>query len=137
MLYFFAILSAIFAALTTILSKVGLKDVDPNLATAIRTIIILIMAWGIVFFTGQIEGIQNITKRSLWFLLASGVTTGLSWIFYFKALSIGDASKVAPIDKFSLVITMILAFVFLGEQLNVKTIIAGILITAGTFVLVL
>ncbi len=130
-------MAALFAAATAILSKMGLKDVNPTLATAIRSVVILIMAWGIVFLTGQHKGLQNITTKSLWFLLASGVATGLSWLFYFQALQRGDVSKVAPLDKLSLVFTMVFAFVLLHEKLDFKTIIGGILITAGTFVLIL
>lgn len=114
-----------------------LKDVNPTLATVIRTVVILVMARGIVFLTGQHKGIQNVTHTSLWFLIASGVATGLSWLFYFKAIQIGEVSKVAPIDKLSLVFTMVFAFLLLGEKLDIKTIIGGVLITAGTFVMIL
>ena len=133
----YAILSAVFAALTSILAKIGISDINSNLATAIRTIVVLIMAWGIVFMTGAQSGIQDITAKSWIFLVLSGIATGLSWLFYYKALQLGDASKVVPIDKFSVVISMILAFVILKEDLTFKTVMGGILITAGTFVMIL
>ena len=133
----YAILSAFFAALTSILAKIGISDINSNLATAIRTIVVLIMAWGIVFMTGAQSGIQDITAKSWIFLILSGIATGLSWLFYYKALQLGDASKVVPIDKFSVVISMILAFVILKEDLTFKTVMGGILITAGTFVMIL
>ncbi len=133
----YAILSAVFAALTSILAKIGISDINSNLATAIRTIVVLIMAWGIVFMTGAQSGIQDITAKSWIFLALSGIATGLSWLFYYKALQLGDASKVVPIDKFSVVISMILAFVILKEDLTFKTVMGGILITAGTFVMIL
>lgn len=133
----YAILSAVFAALTSILAKIGISDINSNLATAIRTIVVLIMAWGIVFMTGAQSGIQDITAKSWIFLVLSGITTGLSWLFYYKALQLGDTSKVVPIDKFSVVISMILAFVILKEDLTFKTVMGGILITAGTFVMIL
>lgn len=133
----YAILSAFFASLTSILAKIGISDINSNLATAIRTIVVLIMAWGIVFMTGAQSGIQDITAKSWIFLVLSGIATGLSWLFYYKALQLGDASKVVPIDKFSVVISMILAFVILKEDLTFKTVMGGILITAGTFVMIL
>lgn len=133
----YAILSAVFAALTSILAKIGISDINSNLATAIRTIVVLIMAWGIVFMTGAQIGIQDTTAKSWIFLVLSGIATGLSWLFYYKALQLGDASKVVPIDKFSVVISMILAFVILKEDLTFKTVMGGILITAGTFVMIL
>lgn len=133
----YAILSAFFCALTSILAKIGISDINSNLATAIRTIVVLIMAWGIVFMTGAQSGIQDITAKSWIFLVLSGIATGLSWLFYYKALQLGDASKVVPIDKFSVVISMILAFVILKEDLTFKTVMGGILITAGTFVMIL
>ena len=133
----YAILSAVFAALTSILAKIGISDINSNLATAIRTIVVLIMAWGIVFMTGAQSGIQDITAKSWIFLVLSGIATGLSWLFYYKALQLGDASKVVPIDKFSVVISMILAFVILKEDFTFKTVMGGILITAGTFVMIL
>lgn len=133
----YAILSAVFAALTSILAKIGISDINSNFATAIRTIVVLIMAWGIVFMTGAQSGIQDITAKSWIFLVLSGIATGLSWLFYYKALQLGDTSKVVPIDKFSVVISMILAFVILKEDLTFKTVMGGILITAGTFVMIL
>lgn len=133
----FALLSAVFAALTSILSKIGIKDVNSNLGTAIRTVVVLIMAWGIVFLTGKQKEITNISQKSLAFLVLSGIATGLSWLFYFKALQTGEASKVVPIDKLSIVITMVLAYFFLGEDFTIKTVIGGLLITAGTLVLVM
>ncbi len=134
---FYALLSAFFAALTSILAKTGMKNVNSNVGTAIRTIVVLFMAWLIVFLTGKYKEIPDITQKSWIFLILSGIATGLSWLCYFKALQIGDASKVVPIDKFSVVITMILAFLFLGEPLNAKTIIGGVIITIGMLVLVL
>jgi len=133
----YALLSALFAALTSILAKIGIEQVNSNLATAIRTVVVLVMAWGIVFLTGKQNEIAGITQKSWLFLLLSGCATGLSWLFYYKALQMGEASKVIPIDKFSVVISMLLAFVVLGEAVNTKSIIGGILITAGTFVLIL
>lgn len=133
----FALLSAFFAALTSILAKIGIDNINSNLATAIRTIVVLIMAWGIVFFTGTHSEISNIQAKSWIFLILSGVATGLSWLFYYKALQLGQASKVVPIDKFSVVISMILAFIILKETVTIKTIIGGFLITLGTFVLIL
>lgn len=128
----FAALSAVFAALTSILAKIGIDGVNSNLATAIRTIVVLIMAWVMVFVTNSQSGIAAIGKRSWLFLILSGLATGISWLCYYKALQIGDASKVVPVDKMSVVITMIMAFVFLNEKLTVKSIIGVILITAGT-----
>jgi transporter family protein len=133
----FALLSAFFAALTSILAKIGIQDVNSNLAVAIRTIVVLIMAWAIVFFTGKHNDIINIGQKNLFFLILSGLATGLSWLFYYKALQIGKASKVIPIDKFSLVFGMILAFIVLKETITIKTIFGGILITIGTFILIL
>ena len=133
----FALLSALFAALTSILAKIGIEGINSNLATAIRTIIVLIMAWGIVFFTGTHSEISNIQGKSWIFLILSGLATGLLWLFYYKALQLGEASKVVPIYKFSVVISMILAFIVLKEAITIKTIIGGILITMGTFVLIL
>lgn len=132
----YAFLSAIFAALTAILAKLGIVGVNSNLATAIRTIVVLIMAWAIVFITGQQKGVADISNKSMLLLLVSGVTTGLSWLFYFKAIQIGDVSKVVPIDKFSVVISMVLAFFILGEKMSLKTILGTALITIGTVVLV-
>ena len=133
----YALLSALFAALTSILAKMGIENVNSNLATAIRTVVVLIMAWGIVFFTGKQNEISNIGQKSWIFLILSGCATGLSWLFYYKALQIGEASKVVPVDKFSVVISMLLAFVILGEAVNAKSIIGGLFITIGTFVLIL
>jgi transporter family protein len=132
----FALLSAVFAALTSILAKIGVEDVDSHLATALRTIVVLILAWGIVFVTGKQDGLMAISRRSLLFLTLSGLATGLSWLCYYKALQMGEASKVIPIDKFSVVLGMILAFVVLKESVSVKAIIGGALITIGTFVLI-
>ncbi len=132
----FALLSAVFAALTSILAKIGMENVNSNLATAIRTVVVLVMAWLIVFATGKQQQIADISVRSWLFLTLSGVATGLSWLCYFYALQIGEASKVAPVDKFSVVITMVLAFFILGEAATLKTIIGGLLITAGTLALI-
>jgi len=136
MWFVYALLSAFFAALTSILAKVGLQNINSNLAVAIRTIVVLVMAWSIVFITRKQNDLVNIDARSLVFLILSGIATGLSWLFYFRALQIGEASKVIPVDKFSLVIGMTLAFIVLKETVTVKTIIGGILITLGTFVLI-
>ena len=133
----FAILSAIFAALTSILAKIGIEGVNSNLATAVRTIVVLLMAWFMVFITGNQNGIVDISKKSWIFLILSGLATGASWLCYYKALQLGEASKVVPIDKLSIVITIILAFVFLGEQITIKTLIGCTLIVAGTFVMIL
>ena len=133
----FALLSAIFAALTSILAKVGIDGVNSNLATAIRTVVVVAMAWGMVFLTNAQSGIAEISKKSWIFLILSGLATGASWLCYYKALQVGEASKVVPIDKFSVVISMILAFVILKEDLTFKTVMGGILITAGTFVMIL
>ena len=133
----FALLSALFAALTSILAKIGIDGVSPNLATAIRTAVVLLMAWGIVFITGKQTEIAAITQKNWLFLILSGLATGLSWLFYFRALQLGEVSKVVPIDKLSVVITMVMAFVILGETANTKTIVGGILIAAGTLALVL
>ncbi|MDR2558450.1 MAG: EamA family transporter [Oscillospiraceae bacterium] len=133
----FALLAALFAALTSILAKIGIENVNSNLAVAVRTCVVLIMAWGMVFITGKQSEIADITQKSWIFLILSGCATGLSWLFFFKALQIGDVSKVVPIDKLSVVITMVLAFIILEESLNAKTIIGGILITIGTLLFVL
>lgn len=132
----FALLSALFAALTSIFAKIGIENVNSNLATAVRTAVVLLMAWGIVFATGKQQQLADISTRSWIFLTLSGIMTGLSWLCYFYALQIGEASKVVPVDKFSVVITMFLAFFILGEALTWKTILGGLLITAGTLVLV-
>ena len=133
----FAILSSVFAALTSILAKVGIDGVNSNLATAIRTLVVLIMAWAMVFLTNNQSGITEIGKKSWIFLILSGLATGASWLCYYKALQMGDASKVVPIDKLSVVITLIMAFVFLHEDFTSKSIIGCILITSGTLFMVI
>ncbi len=133
----FAFLSAVFAALTSILAKVGINGVNSNLATALRTVVVLVMAWGMVFLTNTQHGITDISKKSWIFLILSGLATGASWLCYYKALQIGEASKVVPIDKLSVVITLVLAVVFLHENLNAKSVIGSLLITAGTLFMVL
>ncbi len=133
----FAVLSAVFAALTSILAKIGIEGVNSNLATVIRTIVVVIMAWGMVFLTHAQNGLAEISKKSWIFLILSGLATGASWLCYYKALQMGDASKVVPIDKLSVVITLILAFVFLHEQFTAKSLIGCILIGAGTLIMVL
>ena len=133
----FAILSSVFAALTSILAKVGIDGVNSNLATAIRTTVVLIMSWGMVFLTNTQGGIYDIEKKSWVFLILSGIATGASWLCYYKALQMGNASKVVPIDKLSVVITLILAFVFLHEEFTTKSIIGCVLIGAGTLLMVL
>lgn len=133
----YAVLSAVFAALTSILAKIGIKGVDSNLATAVRTSVIIVLAWGIVFVTGAQSGIKNLSKQSWTFLILSGLATGFSWLFYYKAISLGDVSRVAPIDKSSIVLTLILSFFILGEHFTPKALIASALITAGTFVMLL
>ena len=137
MWFIFAILSAIFAALTSILAKIGIEGVNSNLATAIRTIVVVFMAWFMVFITGGQSGIIDINKKSWIFLILSGLATGASWLCYYKALQLGEVSKVVPIDKLSIVITVVLAFLFLGEQITLKTLIGCSLIVAGTFVMIL
>lgn len=137
MWWLYALLSALFASLTAIFAKIGVGGVNSDLATAIRTVIILIMAWGIVFVRGEGKGIQQLSKFSLLFLVLSGVATGLSWIFYFKALQMGKVSQVAPVDKLSVALTIILSVVFLHEALTIKTFIGAALIIAGTLVLIL
>lgn len=134
---FFAFLSALFAALTSILAKIGIDNVNSNLATALRTVVVLIMAWGMVFLTGAHGGITDISRKSWIFLTLSGLATGASWLCYYKALQIGEASKVVPIDKLSVVITLILAFVFLHEEFTIKSVIGAVLITIGTLAMVL
>ena len=134
---FFAFLSAVFAALTSILAKVGIEGVNSNLATAVRTVVVLAMAWGMVFITNTQDGIMDISKKSWIFLILSGLATGASWLCYYKALQIGEASKVVPIDKLSVVITLILAVIFLHENMNTKSILGSLLITAGTLCMVL
>ena len=137
MWFVFAILSALFAALTSILAKVGIEGVNSNLATAIRTLVVVLMAWLMVFITNAQGGLSSISKKSWLFLILSGLATGASWLCYYKALQMGEASKVVPIDKLSVVITLILAFVFLNEQFTIKSIIGCILIGAGTLLMVL
>lgn len=133
----FAILSAVFAALTSILAKIGIDGVNSNLATAIRTVVVLVMAWGMVFLTNAQNGITEISKKSWLFLILSGLATGASWLCYYKALQMGEASKVVPIDKLSVVITLVLAFLFLHEEFTIKSLIGCILIGAGTLLMVL
>lgn len=133
----YALLSALFAALTTILAKVGISGVNSHLATAIRTAVVLIMAWGMVFLTNGQKGLSAISNKSWLFLILSGLATGASWLCYFKALQIGDVSKVVPIDKSSIVITLILAFIFLHEGFTAKTLLGALLITAGTLLMAL
>lgn len=132
-----ALLSAIFAALTSILAKIGIEGVNSNLATAIRTVVVVLLAWGMVFLTNAQGGMADISRKSWTFLILSGLATGISWLFYYKALQIGEASKVVPVDKLSIVITIILAVIFLKEAFTVKSIIGCALITAGTLLMVL
>ena len=133
----FAVLSAVFAALTSILAKIGIDGVNSNLATAIRTMVVVVMAWGMVFLTHTQSGITEISKKSWLFLILSGLATGASWLCYYRALQMGEASKVVPIDKLSVVITLVLAFVFLHEEFTAKSLIGCILIGVGTLVIVL
>ena len=137
MWFVFALLSAVFAALTSILAKVGIDGVNSNLATAIRTLVVLAMAWLMVFVTNTQSGIMEIGRKSWIFLILSGLATGASWLCYYRALQIGESSKVVPVDKLSVVITLILTFVFLHEKFTVKSAIGAVLITAGTLVMVL
>lgn len=137
MWFVFALLSAVFAALTSILAKIGIDGVNSNLATAIRTVVVVAMAWGMVFLTHAQSGISAISKKSWIFLILSGLATGASWLCYYRALQIGDATKVVPVDKLSVVITLVLAFVFLHEQFTIKSLIGCLLIGAGTLVMVL
>lgn len=137
MWFVFALLSAVFAALTSILAKVGIDGVNSNLATAIRTVVVLVMAWGMVFVTNTQSGLTDISKKSWLFLILSGLATGASWLRYYRALQIGEASKVVPIDKLSVVITLVLAFVFLHERFTPKSLIGCLLIGAGTLLMVL
>ncbi|WP_315459703.1 EamA family transporter, partial [uncultured Streptococcus sp.] len=130
-------LSALFAALTSILAKIGISGVNSNLATAIRTVVVVFMAWGIVFITNAQSGIGDISRKSWLFLILSGLATGASWLFYYRALQMGDASKVASIDKLSVVITLILAFIFLNEQLTLKSILGCLLIVVGSLLMIL
>ncbi len=137
MWFFFAILSAVFAALTSILAKIGIDGVNSNLATAIRTVVVVIMAWLMVFLTNTQKGIADISKKSWIFLILSGLATGASWLCYYRALQTGEASKVVPIDKLSVVITIVLAFLFLHEEFSLKSVIGCVLIAAGTLIMVL
>ena len=137
MWFVFALLSAVFAALTSILAKIGIEGVNSNLATALRTIVVLAMAWGMVFLTHAQNGITQISKKSWLFLILSGLATGASWLCYYRALQLGEASKVVPVDKLSVVIALVLAFVFLHESFTMKSAVGAVLITAGTLVMVL
>ena len=137
MWFWLAFGSAVFAALTSILAKIGIEGVGSNLATAIRTVVVVLMAWGMVFITHQQTGIMSISRKSWIFLILSGLATGASWLCYYKALQIGEASKVVPVDKLSVVITLVLAFVFLHEEFTVKSVAGCVLIGAGTLLMVL
>lgn len=137
MWFLLALLSAVFAALTSILAKIGIEGVSSNLATAIRTVVVVAMAWGMVFLTNAQSGLSQISRKSWLFLILSGLATGASWLCYYRALQLGEASKVVPIDKLSVVITLILAFVFLHEAFTVKSLIGCVLIGAGTLIMVL
>lgn len=134
---YYAILSAVFAALTAIFAKIGLKNVDSNLATAIRTCVILLITWGIVYFSNTIHGIKDLSRMNWLFLILSGVATGLSWLFYFKALQLGDASKVVPIDKLSVIFAILLSFLILRETVSWKVLIGGLLITGGALIILM
>lgn len=135
MWFVFALLSAVFAALTSILAKVGIDGVNSNLATAVRTVVVVLMAWAMVFLTHAQSGLSAISKKSWIFLILSGLATGASWMCYYRALQLGEASKVVPVDKFSVVITMVLAYLFLHEQFSVKSLVGCVLLAAGTLVL--
>ena len=137
MWFVFALLSAVFAALTSILAKIGIDGVNSTLATAVRTVVVVMMAWGMVFLTNTQSGVLEISRKSWIFLILSGLATGASWLCYYRALQIGEASKVVPIDKLSVVLTLVLAFVFLHEKMTAKSVIGCILITVGTLVMVL
>ena len=137
MWFVFAILSAVFAALTSILAKIGIEGVNSNLATGLRTIVVLAMAWGMVFLTHAQNGITQISKKSWLFLILSGLATGASWLCYYRALQVGEASKVVPVDKLSVVIALVLAFVFLHESFTMKSAVGAVLITVGTLAMVL
>jgi transporter family protein len=137
MWFVFALLSAVFAALTSILAKIGIDGVNSNLATAIRTVVVVIMAWGMVFLTHAQSGLGGISRKSWLFLILSGLATGAAWLCYYRALQLGDASKVVPIDKLSVVITLVLAFVFLHEEFSAKSLVGCVLIGLGTLVMVL
>jgi transporter family protein len=136
MWWIYALLSALFAALTAIFAKIGIKGVDTNLATGIRTVIILFLAWAIILFKGSAGGISSLTKTNWIFLILSGCATGLSWIFYFKALQLGEVSQVAPVDKLSVALAIVLSVIFLGEPLTLKNTLGALLIIGGTFVLI-
>ena len=137
MWFIFALLSAVFAALTSILAKIGIEGVNSNLATALRTVVVVVMSWLMVFITNAQGGISTISKKSWIFLILSGLATGASWLCYYRALQLGEASKVVPVDKLSVVLTLILAFLFLHEEASIKSIIGCVLIGAGTLVMVL
>ena len=137
MWFVLALLSAVFAALTSILAKVGAEGVNSNLATAIRTVVVVVMAWGMVFLTQAQSGLGEISRRSWLFLILSGLATGASWLCYYRALQVGEASKVVPVDKLSVVITLVLAWVFLKEEFSARSLLGAVLITAGTLVMVL
>ena len=137
MWFVFALLSAVFAALTSILAKLGIDGVNSNLATAVRTVVVTVMAWGIVFITNAQNGLTEISRKSWLFLILSGIATGVSWLCYYRAIQLGEVSKVVPIDKLSVVITLVLAFVFLHESFNLKSAIGCVLIGAGTLIMVL
>lgn len=137
MWFIYAILSAVFAALTSILAKIGIENVNSNLATAIRTLVVLILSWGIVFITGSFKGIKNISNISMTFLILSGLATGFSWMFYYKAIQVGQVTKVIAIDKLSIIITVVMAFFILNESVTVKSILGGILIFIGTLLMAL
>lgn len=137
MWFLFALGSAVFAALTSILAKIGIGGVGSNLATAIRTAVVLILAWGMVFLTNEQGGLAGISRKSWLFLILSGLATGASWLCYYRALQVGDVSKVVPVDKLSTVITLVLAFALLGEKFTWKSALGAVLITAGTFVMIL
>ena len=137
MWFVFALLSAVFAALTSILAKIGIDGVNSNLATAIRTVVVVAMAWGMVFLTHAQTGISAISRKSWLFLILSGLATGASWLYYYRALQLGEASKVVPVDKLSVVLTMVLAFVFLHEEFTVRSVVGCVLIGAGTLLMVL
>jgi len=137
MWFVLALASAVFAALTSILAKIGIEGVNSNLATAIRTVVVVFMSWGMVFLTNAQHGLSAISKKSWLFLILSGLATGASWLCYYRALQVGEASKVVPVDKLSVVITLILAFVFLHEAFTTKSLIGAVLITAGTLIMVL
>ena len=137
MWWIYAILSAFFASLTAIFAKLGVVNINSNLATAIRTIVILIMIWGIVLAKNEAKGIGSLSRQNIIFLVVSGIATGLSWLFYFKALQLGNVSQVAPVDKLSVALTIVLSVIFLGESMSLKTAIGALFIIAGTFVLIL